>query len=498
MLGTRTVLTIEFVTYEQATRGGRASIHAILATLKELLAPALAAPGSVAIPAMGGVRRVAVDGATLALTLADQLVQHAEAAGAPVRCALTTGDLELDGSRMFGEALSLGEVLLEQVPPGEAWFDDATRSAMLPATVAWEEVGEWRLRGVASVVRASRLVPAGRCWLPERVEVAARQGRLVLTRPETAPATVPPEAVVVVLGGESAPAVEALAATVRPDHLFLQVFRVATDVREAWVAQGRGLVVSTEATLHAAVAAFPARHATGDEIVLEVGGDGGYRVQMAGLALPRCPVAGVLTGYRFALLPDGRWVTRDAERALVVVSVTESGATLRVLATGVSIDGRTQSPGAEVPLDVPHALETEDGVVSFHPVAEGPWLGAFRSGGGGELVFHEGSVSLGREPAHPGLALPDRRGQDGSTWVAGALGDDARAAGTTVDRATTGRVMGHLTAEGGQLTLHVTHRTPIGLSESPGGPVTLVEGGYVHVVNPGDWLWLGTTLATVG
>jgi hypothetical protein len=48
-------------------------------------------------------------------------------------------------------------------------------------------------------------------------------------------------------------------------------------------------------------------------------------------------------------------------------------------------------------------------------------------------------AELGREPGHPGLQYPDRRGQDNIRWCAGQRAARAKANGFTLDRALAGR-----------------------------------------------------------
>ena len=48
-------------------------------------------------------------------------------------------------------------------------------------------------------------------------------------------------------------------------------------------------------------------------------------------------------------------------------------------------------------------------------------------------------VEIGREPAPPGFALPDRRGQQNIRWCVGSRAARAREGGFTMDRALAGR-----------------------------------------------------------
>ena len=49
------------------------------------------------------------------------------------------------------------------------------------------------------------------------------------------------------------------------------------------------------------------------------------------------------------------------------------------------------------------------------------------------------AFEIGREPQHPGMALPDRRGQGNIRWCVGGRASRAREGGFTLDRALAGR-----------------------------------------------------------
>ena len=54
-------------------------------------------------------------------------------------------------------------------------------------------------------------------------------------------------------------------------------------------------------------------------------------------------------------------------------------------------------------------------------------------------VMRGQQTELGREPNHPGLALPDRKGQENVRWCSGTRAAKAREGGFTLDRALAGR-----------------------------------------------------------
>ena len=69
------------------------------------------------------------------------------------------------------------------------------------------------------------------------------------------------------------------------------------------------------------------------------------------------------------------------------------------------------------------------------------------------------SVEIGREPRHPGFALPDRRGQDNIRWCVGGRAARAREGGFTMDRALAGRCQAEVSVEDGRIHMIGLHKT---------------------------------------
>jgi hypothetical protein len=103
------------------------------------------------------------------------------------------------------------------------------------------------------------------------------------------------------------------------------------------------------------------------------------------------------------------------------------------------------------------------------------------------------TAELGREPNHPGLAFPDRRGQDNIRWCSGPRAARARAGGFTLDRALAGRRQAAVQMTGdtiGVTTLH--QRCPTYVVQENSQTMTRVEGTSEATMT--DILVVGTTV----
>ncbi len=491
---TRTALAIEFTQFEAATRGSRDQLLAAIAAVKDLVAPALAAPGSVAVPAHGGTRIVVVDGAARALELARDLLAAAAAAGHPARCALETGDLLLGPGPVAGPALDVARGLLELVPEGEAWFGPVTRGAAYGAAVAWDDAGAWHLRGLAGRLRVARLVPDGACFLPAEVEQAAARGTLVVVRPGVREPFPDPNGVVVLLGRD-APIPEGVTAA----RTFLLATTLDPAARWEWAEQGRGVVIGTEEAFRRAVGAVAGQRAArsgSDSIVLDVGASPVAELRVAGVAVLRCPVE-VIERYRLWLVADGRWLGSPPLTALLELDVGPEGAALVARAPGVTADGRTLPVDARVVLDGPHAVSAGGHELRYVPLPEGsPWWGALWHDTDFVSWLTTGPVQLGREPSHPGLAMPDRRGAENVTFVSGPRGAKAKAHGATLDRLTVPRTMADVeVADESSFVVHGRNeRSPVWVGDGPESAPESVPADTSRALQLGGVLWVGPTV----
>ena len=104
------------------------------------------------------------------------------------------------------------------------------------------------------------------------------------------------------------------------------------------------------------------------------------------------------------------------------------------------------------------------------------------------------AVEIGREPQHPGFALPDRRGQDNIRWCVGGRAARAREGGFTMDRALAGRRQAKVNVDLGEASLAGLHKTC---------PTLRLRGGEVMRVSEAtglqidDMIVLGTSIISV-
>ena len=193
-----------------------------------------------------------------------------------------------------------------------------------------------------------------------------------------------------------------------------------------------------------------------DTIVLDVGNAADMELVVAGIALPVVPMSQVVSSYSYDLLPDGRWVNHS-ERAMIRVEVVAEGPRMLVSSPGVSVDGKGCAPGAVVPLDHGMLIRTPYGVQEYR-AADGGYFGVILGDGPVRLGVSEGQAAeMGREPNHPGLAFPDRRGQGNIQWCSGARAERAKSGGFTLDRALAGRRQASVVLVGDEVEVTPLH-----------------------------------------
>ena len=334
---------------------------------------------------------------------------------------------------------------------------------MNAAEIPWESVGRFRLKGIPGDREIYRSVPPHRSWLPDTVGAAVKVGNLVRLKRGARTPMLPPDPVVLLEGFQ--PGSAALEAAVdslpvlNPASLWLSTYHIALIDRHAWSESGRGLVIGTPESLEASIQETlqtVSRSTGSDTIVLDVGSNADLEVVMCGLALPAVPLSDVVASYFYDLLPDGRWVNRS-DRSILRVEVSASGAQVRSLSPGVSVNGRSVASGEAQPLTEGARITTPTGLHTYRDISS-HYTGAILSETEMRLGVASGQTAeLGREPNHPGLAFPDRRGQDNIRWCSGARAARARSGGFTLDRALAGRRQASITLRGDSIALRPLH-----------------------------------------
>jgi len=449
-LATRT-LTVVFTDLADYTasvgRSDREALRNLVAAHQQSVAPLLEAHGGRVVKNLGdsfmALFPAATDAVKACLELVESITGNEDFS---IRGSMATGDVEEIDGDAFGEAVNLAARILSKAPVNQVWLSEATQACMNQAEIPWEPVGQFALKGFPGECQIFRAVALGQAWLPQPVSEAARAGRLVRIQPGGMPDSMPPDPTVVFQGFEpgSDALEEALGSlpVIDPARLYLQIHRIAPSDRHAWTAAGRGLIVADEPgfeeSLEASVRPVNRTSST-DTIILDAAGEATMDLVMAGLALPSVPLSDVVAGYTYDLLQDGRWVNQS-ESAVARVEVAPGEVRIGALVPGLSLNGHRIGAGESVRLSGGDAVGAPGGTIEYRRLEDNGYVGVLLADTSTRVGVATGTdFEIGREPNHPGLALPDRRGQGNIRWCVGARAVRAREGGFTLDRALAGR-----------------------------------------------------------
>jgi hypothetical protein len=226
-----------------------------------------------------------------------------------------------------------------------------------------------------------------------------------------------------------------------PGKLWLASYALPPVHRHAWEGYGRGMVIGRSESIQNAIESTRAeiKKPVGTHtIILDTAEAADMDLVMAGLALPSVPMANVVGGYTYDLLSDGRWVN-GSPQAVMRIDISPQGVRVQSLANGIEVGGKVMATGSSEMLQNGATILTPSGPIVFRALT-GSYVGVMLSDTPLRLGVNEGEkTELGREPNHPGIALPDRRGQDNIRWCTGTRAARARDSGFTLDRALAGR-----------------------------------------------------------
>lgn len=503
---TKTVVFTDMADYTKSVvRSDREELRALLQRHQAMVEPVLTARGGRVVKGIGDSFMALFDTATDAVRACLDLVEaHPPQAGVGVtfRASCATGDVEQTDNDAFGEVVNLSSRINARIPAGEVWISAGTWHCMNQAEIPWETTGRHVLKGIPGEVEVFRAVARHHCVLPDPLVAAVRTSRLVVWKEGDPVPTAPANAHIVLVGfaagsASLAQAVDALP-VLDPSHIWLQAYQLGPAERIEWAQHGRGLIVATPEAFTATVARYeaPLQRALGsDTITLDAGGAACFNLVIAGVCLPAVPFAEVVAGYSYDLLPDGRWVNRS-ERAILRLDVSPAGASLTVLAPGVSVDGQHAGVQTTWSLRAGTFVQTHLGTLRYHAFSVDGFMGALV----GDSPMHRGvgageRVELGREPAHPGLLLPDRNSQDNIRWCAGPRAARAREKGFTMDKSLTGRRQTAVEASNGGITVIPLHETCPTLLLTADGQISRLPSA--RTVRLGDAILVGTTVVTL-
>ena len=382
------------------------------------------------------------------------------------RTSAATGDIDLVGDYFIGEAINLSARINSRTPAGEAWFSDRTRLCMNHSEIPWESVGSFDFKGIPDRVECFRAVAPSQCVLPDSLRKAVKIGMVeVITAqdPSRIP-TIEPDTHLVLVGFE--PGSELLSQTVQkhsshltPSRTWLQTASLPTAARIAWQETGRGLVIGTQTAFESSVESLQKKEEqkSTSTVFLDLSERGDGRLEVAGIALPSVPLAGMIRGYGFDLHADGTW-NFSSDGSVLRIEVGSAGIQLSAFAPDLLVNGERIQAGAQRNLTDGDTIEHSGGTLQFHqPV--GNYAGILSGPAPHGMPLQVGtSVELGREPGDPGFVLPDRGGLDRLVWEPGPRSEKARRAGLTLDRSMMGRRQIRIrTQDDGQFVVEPIH-----------------------------------------
>ncbi len=445
---TRTVVFTDLANYTQSVgRADREALRKLIAEHEKTVAPVIERHNGRVVKNLGDSFMALFGSATDAVRAGVDLVEMVSVEGAfSLRVSMATGDVEEIDGDAFGDAVNLAARINSKTPAGQVWFSEATHMCMNQAELAWEPAGRFTLKGIVGETQVFRAVPGNRAWLPEPVTQALRTNRLVrIKRGDPLPA-LPPDPVILLEdflpGGDALRDVVDSLPVVDPAALWLCSYNIPPADRERWLRAGHGLCIGQRGAVDRAIQETrrPPTHTTSaDTIILDVSGTSVLELVMAGLALPAVPMSEVVAGYSYDMLADGRWVNRS-DQAVGRVDTSPDGVRFTALVPGMLVSGQQLLPGESMLLRGGEQIHAPSGTVHFKRVQGRAYMGLLVAETLSRLGIAPGQLAeVGREPNHPGLALPDRRGQDNIRWCVGSRAARARESGFTLDRALAGR-----------------------------------------------------------
>jgi hypothetical protein len=484
-------------------RADREALRSLIARHHELVTPTLVRHGGKVVKNLGDSFMALFPAATDAVRAALDLVETIPGQGQfSIRVGIATGDVEEIDGDAFGDAVNLASRIINKTPDAEVWMSAGTHICMNQSEIAWDRVGAFALKGLPGEQEVFRAVPKTRAWLPEVLKVAAQAERLVRIAVGDPLPALPRDPQILLEGFEPGSeqlqnVIDRLPRAVPAASIWLQAHTIAPSDRFSWSDGGRGILVGTRDAIDAAVLeeTQAIRSQTGSDTIILDGGIGAmFEVAMVGLALRGAPLSEVVSSYSYDLLADGRWVNRHP-MAVGRVQVDADGVEFLPLQPGVVVSGRAAQGGRPIELQDGDENTTPQGTIRFKKLERCSYAGVLLSPPSGKLGIAAGQrAEIGREPGYPGLALPDRRGQENIRWCVGHKAARARHSGFTLDRALAGRVQcaiepGELGAQ--LISLHPRIPTYLVRNQS----LVKVEGSMGMVSN--DLVVVGTSVITL-
>jgi len=457
------------------------------------VAPIVDEHDGVILKSHGESLMVLFESATEAVRACIEILEACETSGQyKIKMGVSTGDVEVIGGDAFGKVVNLAARILSRAPPGAIWFSHATLMCMNQGEVPWESVGKFSFKGIPGEIAVQRTVPSHIVDLPETVTAAACENRLVRCKIGEPLAPIGSDSIVLLEGFEVAsPELDEVLSqipVVDPGSVWLLAYTIPQMARIEWQRAGHGLVVGTPDGLEASLAEAKSSEGLGvgtDTIIFENHQLGSVEVCIAGVAIPNVPLGEVISGFTVELLRNGKWAKRG-ELAIAELEVAPGTASLKPRVSGFTVEGARVRQGDVISLRDDTTIMTPVGEFRYLAFQGGRYRGILVGPAESSVYLREGTpLEIGREPAFPGLEIPDRTGAENIRWCSGARAAKARQSGFTLDRSMVGRkhiTLAMLRGEVHAVTLHdrcPTYRVNGQHIERCHGPRPVLSGDYL-------------------
>ncbi|MEC7986061.1 MAG: adenylate/guanylate cyclase domain-containing protein [Myxococcota bacterium] len=452
---TLTVLFTDMANYTAAVSSSdRSRLRQLIGEHEEKVAMVLEEAGGTVVKNIGDSFMTLFSSATDAIKAGVNLLESlSEELSFNVRIAIATGDVEEISNDYFGDCVNLASRILSKTPVNEIWFAQSTFLSMNQSEQAWEEVGDFFFKGFFRNVQVYRIVLRDQVHLPEALEKALLENRLVLLRNGETISSMPQDPEILLLdfppSGQELDQVLGIFSHVAPQSLWLCGYKISPKQRWEWIQKGSHWVIAEHKFLEGYVQArLEEQEQHSSAMTLIVDRKSLFKkLKMHGIALPRLPISDVVVGYQYYLNHSGRW-TPKSTNPLFCLQVSINSISLQSLSGNIYVGDVQVAIGQILPLTTATMIRAGDFKLHFRPLGHGAFMGLVLGEEESATPLTPGTkIDLGREQRDFGINLRDHRAQNNIVWASTPQAQKAKESGFTMERALMGRKQARLYCE---------------------------------------------------
>ena len=380
-----------------------------------------------------------------------------------IRVAIATGDVEEISNDYFGDCVNLASRILSKTPVNELWFSQSTFLAMNQSEQAWEEVGSFFFKGFFRNVQVYRIVLPGHVTLPEALEKAIIDGRLVVHRNNETISSMPQDPEILLLGystaGQELEQILNIFSHVPPQSIWLCGYTISPKERWEWIQRGAQWVIADPEYLDTYLQTrLEEKEQQSSAMTLIVDRKSLFKkLKMHGIALPRLPISDVVVGYQYYLNSSGCW-TPKSDNPLFCLQVSVNSINIQSLSGSILVGDTQLGMGQILTLSKAVMIRAGDYQLHFRPLSHGAFVGLVLGEEESSTSLTPGiNIDLGREQRAFGINLRDHRAQNNIVWASTPQAQKAKSSGFTMERALMGRKQARLHCEKNSFLIEQLH-----------------------------------------